>query len=87
MGNIPLARLCRFEDFGAGVAQLATGHRAKPSEAQLLSVREFLKRFPYDAACLDHIMSVWYGMRHPCDKSLNIDEVIEPIRFCRFSKI
>lgn len=30
------------------------------------TVRDFFKRFPNDDACLDHIMSVRYGMRHAC---------------------
>ena len=43
-----------------------------PSKVQPLSVREFFKRFPDDAACLEHVMSVRYGLRHPCDKCLNV---------------
>src|SRR5918994_3303889 len=43
-----------------------------PSKVQPLSVREFFKRFPDDAACLEHIMSVRYGLRHPCDKCLTV---------------
>jgi transposase-like protein len=35
-----------------------------------MSVREFFARFPNDEACLDHIMEVRYGLRHPCDKCL-----------------
>ncbi len=43
-----------------------------PSQVQALSVREFFARFPSDDACLDHVMEVRYGMRHPCDKCLNL---------------
>jgi transposase len=35
-------------------------------------VREFFESFPSDDACLDHIMDVRYGKRHPCDKCLNL---------------
>lgn len=34
--------------------------------ADKLTVREFFKRFPDDDACLEHVMSVRYGMRHEC---------------------
>lgn len=37
-----------------------------------LTVRQFFSRFPTDDACLDHVMEVRYGMRHPCDKCLNL---------------
>ena len=40
----------------------------KPSNVQAFSVREFFARFPDDAACLDHVMTVRYGMRHVCEK-------------------
>ena len=43
-----------------------------PSKVQALSVREFFERFPNDDVCLEHIMSVRYGLRHPCDKCLNL---------------
>lgn len=33
-----------------------------------LTVKEFFKRFPTDAECLDHIMDVRFGMRHVCGK-------------------
>ncbi len=46
--------------------------RKNPSAVQPLSVRDFFKRFPTDDACLDHVMEVRYGMRHPCDKCLNL---------------
>ena len=36
-----------------------------PSAVQPLSVREFFARFSTDDACLEHIMEVRYGMRHP----------------------
>lgn len=44
----------------------------KPNNVQTFSVREFFARFPDDDACLEHIMTVRYGMRHPCDKCLNL---------------
>jgi transposase len=40
----------------------------KSSNVQAFSVREFFARFPDDAACLDHVMTVRYGMRHVCAK-------------------
>lgn len=40
----------------------------KCSNVQPFSVREFFKRFPTDDACLTHIMSVRYGLRHVCRK-------------------
>ncbi len=43
-----------------------------PSKVQPLSVREFFARFPNDEACLQHIMEVRYGLRHPCDKCLAV---------------
>ena len=43
-----------------------------PSKVQALSVREFFARFPDDDACLQHVMEVRYGLRHPCDKCLNV---------------
>jgi transposase len=43
-----------------------------PSKVQPLSVREFFARFPDDDACLKHVMEVRYGLRHPCDKCLNL---------------
>jgi transposase-like protein/predicted RNA-binding Zn-ribbon protein involved in translation (DUF1610 family) len=38
----------------------------KPINVQAFSVREFFARFPNDDACLTHIMTVRYGMRHVC---------------------
>jgi hypothetical protein len=43
-----------------------------PSQVQALSVREFFARFQTDEACLEHIMEVRYGLRHPCDKCFNL---------------
>lgn len=43
-----------------------------PSQVQPLSVHEFFARFPSDDACLEHVMNVRYGLRHPCDKCLNL---------------
>lgn len=33
-----------------------------------LTVKEFFARYPDEAACLDHIMEVRFGMRHECRK-------------------
>jgi hypothetical protein len=38
-----------------------------------VTVREFFKRFPDDAACLQHIMEVRYGLRHTCRKCGVVD--------------
>jgi hypothetical protein len=53
--------------------------RQRPSQAGTrisnvvaFSVREFFERFPNDDVCLQHIMDVRYGDRHPCDKCLNL---------------
>src|ERR1019366_642833 len=40
----------------------------KPSSVVPFSVRQFFARFPNDEACLEHIMSVRYGLRHDCRK-------------------
>src|SRR5881394_3849026 len=37
------------------------------------TVREFFKRFPDDAACLQHVMEVRYGLRHTCGKCGVVD--------------
>lgn len=37
------------------------------------TVREFFKRFPDDATCLQHIMEVRYGLRHDCQKCGTVD--------------
>jgi transposase len=42
------------------------------SNVQTFSVREFFERFPTDDSCLEHVMEVRYGLRHPCDKCLNL---------------
>lgn len=31
-----------------------------------LTVKQFFERFPSDDACLDHVMTIRYGMRHAC---------------------
>lgn len=36
--------------------------------ASKLTVRQFFQRFPTDDACLEHVMTVRYGLRHTCDK-------------------
>jgi len=33
-----------------------------------LTVRQFFEKFPSDEACLEHVMSVRYGLRHECRK-------------------
>lgn len=38
-----------------------------------LTYREFLKRFPDDATCLEHMMTVRYGHRHTCGKCGVVD--------------
>ena len=43
-----------------------------PSAKQPFSVREFFDRFPTDDACLEHLMELRYGLRHPCDKCLHL---------------
>jgi hypothetical protein len=45
----------------------------KPSSVQDFSVRQFFARFPSDEACLEHIMTVRYGMRHDCEKCGVVD--------------
>jgi transposase len=45
---------------------------SRESSVVPFSVREFFGRFPSDDACLEHVMEVRYGLRHPCDKCLNI---------------
>jgi transposase len=37
-----------------------------PSASPEFSVRAFFKRFPDDDACLDHVMTIRYGMRGHC---------------------
>jgi transposase len=37
------------------------------------TVRDFFKRFPDDAACLQHVMEVRYGLRHTCGKCGVVD--------------
>lgn len=46
--------------------------KPKPSQVVPFSVREFFDRFATDDACLEHIMEVRYGLRHPCAKCLNL---------------
>jgi len=45
----------------------------KAHHSRKLTVRDFFKRFPDDAACLEHIMSVRHGHRHTCGKCGVID--------------
>lgn len=51
------------------------------SKSPLFSVRDFFTRFPDDDACLNHIMEVRFGMKHPCRKCLNV------ATFHRLSKV
>ena len=46
--------------------------KLNPSQVQPFSVREFFARFPTDDACLEHLMEVRYGLRHPCDACINL---------------
>jgi transposase len=46
--------------------------RRNPSKVEAFSVREFFERFPTEEACLEHLMELRYGLRHPCDKCLNL---------------
>jgi transposase len=39
-----------------------------PSAKQPFSVREFFERFPTEDACLGHLMTLRYGLRHVCEK-------------------
>lgn len=43
-----------------------------PSKSPAFSVRDFFARFPDDEACLQHVMDVRFGMKHPCRKCLNL---------------
>jgi transposase len=45
----------------------------KVSNVQTFSVRQFFARFPNDETCLEHIMSVRYGLRHTCGKCGVVD--------------
>ncbi|MBV9858629.1 MAG: IS1595 family transposase [Alphaproteobacteria bacterium] len=44
----------------------------RSNNVQPFSVREFLERFPTDDACLEHLMELRYGLRHPCKRCLNL---------------
>ncbi len=46
--------------------------RRNPSQVEPFSVREFFERFPTEDACLEHLMELRYGLRHPCDKCLHL---------------
>lgn len=46
--------------------------RRNPSQVQPFSVREFFERFPTEESCLEHLMELRYGLRHPCDKCLHV---------------
>jgi transposase len=45
---------------------------AKSDNVQAFSVREFWERFPTDDSCLEHLMAIRFGFRHPCAKCLNL---------------
>lgn len=38
------------------------------SNAAKMTVREFFQRFPTEEACLEHVMTVRFGLRHTCAK-------------------
>lgn len=40
----------------------------KNSLPRKLTIREFFKRFPDDATCLEHVMDIRFGLRHDCRK-------------------
>ena len=46
--------------------------RRNPSQVQPFSVREFFERFPTEESCLEHLMELRHGLRHPCDKCLHL---------------
>jgi transposase len=46
--------------------------RHNPSQVEPFSVREFFERFPTEDVCLEHLMELRYGLRHPCDKCLHL---------------
>jgi transposase len=46
---------------------------SKASNVQPFSVRQFFERFPDDESCLEHVMSVRYGLRHTCRKCGVVD--------------
>ena len=45
----------------------------KNSLPRKLTVREFFKRFPDEATCLEHVMDVRFGLRHTCHKCGVVD--------------
>lgn len=53
------------------MADIKSGTRE--SNVQAFSVRQFFARFPNDDACLAHIMSVRFGLRHTCRKCGVVD--------------
>jgi predicted HTH transcriptional regulator len=46
-------------------------HRSNPSQVQPFSVRELFERFPTEESCLEHLMELRYGLRHPCEAVVN----------------
>jgi transposase len=48
-------------------------NQPKASNVTPFSVRQFFARFPNDDACLDHVMTVRFGMRHTCRKCGVVD--------------
>jgi transposase-like protein len=46
---------------------------SKQSNVQPFSVRQFFERFPDDDACLEHVMTVRFGLRHTCRKCGVVD--------------
>ena len=49
-----------------------------PSQVQAFSVREFFERFPTDDSCLEHLMALRYGKKHPCSRCLNLCDLPSP---------
>jgi transposase-like protein len=44
-----------------------------------LTVRDFFKRYPDDAACLKHVMEVRFGLRHTCRACGTVDATFHPL--------
>jgi transposase-like protein len=55
------------------MARSDTDFGSKASNVQAFSVRQFFQRFPNDDACLEHVMTVRYGLRHTCRKCGVVD--------------
>jgi transposase-like protein len=44
-----------------------------------LTVRQFFEQFPSDDACLEHVMTVRYGLRHTCQACGTIDSTFHKL--------